>query len=87
VEETEGPRWSDPLVWLGLLQGVAIWAVMAVKLGLSVAWISIACGGLIGFFLLLVALGYQNQRFARATVGGILLNAMLASLSAYYAFS
>ena len=87
MEETEVPQWSDPMVWLGLLQGVAIWAVMAVKLGPSVAWISIACGGLIGFFLLLVALGYQNQRFARATVVGILLNAMLASLSAYYAFS
>ncbi len=86
MEEAEAPWWGDPMVWLGLLQGVAIWSVMAVKLGLSVAWISIACGGLIGFFLLLVALGYQNKRFARATIGGILLNATLASVSAYYAF-
>jgi hypothetical protein len=74
------------MVWLGLLQGVAIWVVMAVKLGLSVAWISIACGGLIGFFLLLVALGYNDRRFARATIWGILLNAILAGVSAYYAF-
>jgi hypothetical protein len=42
---------------------------------------------LIGFFLLLVALGYENPRFARAIVGGIILNAMLAGVSAYYAFS
>ena len=87
MEEIEGPWWGDPLVWLGLLQGAAIWSVMALLLGLTVAWISIACGGLIGFFLLLVALGYENQRFARASVGGIILNAMLAGVSAYYAFS
>jgi len=87
VEEIEDPWWGDPMVWLGLLQGAVIWSVMALQLGLTVAWISIACGGLIGFFLLLVALGYENPRFARAIVGGIILNAMLAGVSAYYAFS
>lgn len=87
MEEIEGPWWVDSMVWLGLLQGAAIWSVMALLLGLTVAWISIACGGLIGFFLLLVALGYENPRFARASVGGIILNAMLAGVSAYYAFS
>ncbi len=86
MEDTQSLWWVDPMVWLGLLQGVAIWVVMAVKLGLSVAWISIACGGLIGFFLLLVALGYNDRRFARATIWGILLNAILAGVSAYYAF-
>ncbi|MBM47733.1 MAG: hypothetical protein QGG76_02620 [Candidatus Thalassarchaeaceae archaeon] len=86
MEETQSSWWVDPMVWLGLLQGVAIWVAMAVEIGLSVAWISIACGGIIGFFLLLVAFGYQDRRFARATIGGILLNAILAGVSAYYAF-
>tara|TARA_B100000959_G_scaffold283045_2_gene350971 strand:- start:10304 stop:10567 length:264 start_codon:yes stop_codon:yes gene_type:complete len=78
--------WQDPTVWVGLLQGVAIWSIMVLNLGFAVAWISFACGGLIGFFLWLVAIGYGDKRFARATLVGILINMALASASATVAF-
>ncbi|MEC7708304.1 MAG: hypothetical protein VYA39_01095 [Candidatus Thermoplasmatota archaeon] len=78
--------WADPMVWIGLLQGGAIWLVMAVYLSVTAAWISLACGGLIGFFLYLVALGYEDYRFAKATVWGVLINAALSSLSAFLSF-
>jgi len=74
------------MVWLGLLQGVTIWLVMAVYLSVAAAWISLACGGLIGFFLYLVALGYEDYRFAKATVLGVLINTVLSSVSALLAF-
>jgi len=83
---TESTWWADPMVWLGLLQGGAIWLVMAVYLSVSAAWISLACGGLIGFFLYLVALGYEDYRFAKATVWGVLINTALSSVSALLAF-
>ena len=72
---------SDPMVWLGLLHGAVMWMIMAFYLGLGVAWISLACGGLIGFFLILVALGYQDYRFAKATAIGMAINTILASIS------
>jgi hypothetical protein len=74
------------MVWLGLLQGSAIWLVMAVYLSIPAAWISLACGGLIGFFLYLVALGYEDYRFAKATVWGVVINTALASFSVLSAF-
>ena len=86
MEEHEISWWYDPMVWLGSLQGVVIWSVMAMKLGLAAAWISIACGGIIGFFLLMVALGYGDRRCARAIALGIMLNAVLAGTSAVHAF-
>ena len=82
----ESTWWSDPMVWLGLLQGAAIWLVMAAYLSVPAAWISLACGGLIGFFLYLVALGYEDYRFAKATVWGVMINAALSSVSALFAF-
>ena len=86
MSATESTWWADPMVWIGLLQGGAIWLVMAVYLSVSVAWISLACGGLIGFFLYLVALGYEDYRFAKATVWGVLINTALSSVSALLAF-
>ena len=74
------------MVWIGLLQGSVIWLVMAVYLSVPAAWISLACGGLIGFFLYLVALGYEDYRFAKATVWGVLVNMALSSFSAILAF-
>jgi hypothetical protein len=74
------------MVWLGLLQGGAIWLVMAIYLSVSAAWISLACGGLIGFFLYLVALGYEDYRFAKATLWGVVINMTLSSVSAMFAF-
>jgi ABC-type phosphate/phosphonate transport system permease subunit len=56
-------------------------------LSLEAAWISFACGGLIGLFLWLTALGYQNKQVAKLTLIGILLNAILSLISAYFAFN
>ena len=78
--------WQDPMVWLGILHGAAIWAFMAVYLSIPSAWISLACGFFIGFFLYLVALGYQDYRFARAIVVGFAMNVFLSSFSAILAF-
>ena len=78
--------WQDPMVWLGILHGAAIWAFMAVSLSITSAWISLACGIFIGLFLYLVALGYQDYRFARAIVVGFVMNVFLSSLSAILAF-
>ena len=78
--------WLDPMVWLGLFHGAAIWAIMVAYLSITSAWISLACGIFIGFFLYLVALGYQDYRFARAVVAGVALNVFLSSLSAIIAF-
>ncbi len=83
---TESTWWGDPMVWLGLLQGGAIWLLMAIHLSVPAAWISLACGGMIGFFLYLVALGYEDYRFAKATVLGVLFNTALSSFSALIAF-
>jgi hypothetical protein len=82
----ESTWWVDPMVWLGLLQGGAIWLVMAIYLSVPAAWISLACGGLIGFFLYLVALGYEDYRFAKATLWGVAINMALSSVSAMFAF-
>ncbi|PDH24064.1 MAG: hypothetical protein CND84_04950 [Marine Group II euryarchaeote MED-G35] len=86
MSATESTWWVDPMVWIGLLQGSIIWLVMAVYLSVPAAWISLACGGLIGFFLYLVALGYEDYRFAKATVWGVLVNTALSSFSAILAF-
>ena len=56
-------------------------------LGLEVAWISFACGGLIGFFLFLVGLGYEDKTFINASVAGIALNCVLSVFSAFLAFN
>ncbi len=74
------------MVWLGLLQGAGIWFAMVIFLGLPSAWISFACGGLIGFFLYLVALAYEDYRFAKAIFLGVLINAFLSSFSVFIAF-
>ena len=81
------PWYRDSMSWLGLIIGPGIWLAMAVFLSLQIAWISFACGGLIGFFLWLVALGYQNPQMARATLWGIAINAMLSAYSAWVAFA
>jgi phosphate/sulfate permease len=78
---------SNPMAWLGILQGAIIWAFMALFLGLEVAWISFACGGLIGFFLFLVGLGYEDKTFTNASVAGIALNCVLSVFSAFLAFN
>ena len=78
--------WKDSMVILGLLLPFILWLFMVVNLSLEIAWISLPCGILIGFFLWLIALGYENPRMAKATVIGVMINTILASFSAYYAF-
>lgn len=88
TEDTVDLAWyRDSMSWLGLTIGPGIWLAMAVFLSLQIAWISLACGGLIGFFLWLVALGYQNPQMARATLWGIAINTVLSAYSAWVAFA
>ncbi|HIE81931.1 MAG TPA: hypothetical protein EYQ07_05350 [Candidatus Poseidoniales archaeon] len=80
-------RWyQDSMAWLGLTIGPAIWLAMVMFLSMQIAWVSLACGGIIGFFLWLVALGYDNPRMAKATLWGIAINSVLAGYSAYLTF-
>jgi hypothetical protein len=78
--------WKDPMVLLSLLLPGSLWICMYLFLSLKGAWISLPCGILIGFFLWLIALGYDNPRMAKTTVLGVAINAILAIFSAYYAF-
>lgn len=72
---------------LAVSQGALIWLFMAIFLSIEAAWISFACGGLIGLFLWLTALGYQNSKVARLTMYGIMINALLSLISGYLAFN
>tara|TARA_Y100001936_G_C15731743_1_gene486420 strand:- start:320 stop:583 length:264 start_codon:yes stop_codon:yes gene_type:complete len=80
------PWFLDPLNILGLLQGAIIWSAMTLFISIEIAWISLACGGLIGLFLWLTALGYQRYGVARFTLYGIIFNAILSTYSAWLAF-
>ena len=80
------PWYYDSMVWVGFSSAPVMWVVMAIFLSIEIAWISLACGGLIGFFLWLVALGYENPRMAKATLIGISINIILAIYSAQIAF-
>ena len=76
----------DPMCWIGLTQGTLIWVLMSIYLSPEIAWISFACGGLIGFFLWLIALGYRQIQVAKLTLYGIAINALLAVFSGWLAF-
>ena len=76
----------DPMCWIGLTQGMLIWALMTIYISPEIAWISFACGGLIGFFIWLTALGYRRMQVARFTLYGIVINALLAVFSGWLAF-
>ena len=78
--------WKDSMVLLSISLPSLIWLMMYLLLSLKVAWISFPCGALVGFFLWLIALGYENPRMAKATLIGITANLILALMSAYYAF-
>ena len=81
MQDNNKKWWKDSLVLLGISHGSIIWLFMAIYLNLKVAWISFACGGLIGLFLLLIAVGYENSRFAKATIIGIIINLLLSIFS------
>ena len=74
------------MVFISAFLPVSIWLIMYLYLSIKVAWISFPCGLLVGFFLWLIALGYQNPRMANATVIGVAINLLFASISVYYAF-
>ncbi len=76
----------DSMILLGIILPSSIWITMYLFLSIEIAWISFPCGLLVGFFLWLIALGYENSMMAKATVVGVLLNLILSFISAYYAF-
>ena len=76
----------DPMCWIGLIQGTLIWVLMTIYLSPEIAWISFACGGLIGFFIWLTALDYHQIQVAKLTLVGIAINALLAVFSGWLAF-
>ena len=78
--------WKDSMVLISLSLPSLIWLIMFLLLSLKIAWISFSCGILIGFFLWLIALGYENPRMAKATLIVVAINLILASISAFYAF-
>ena len=78
--------WKDSMVILGLSLPMSLWLFMSIFLSLKVAWISLPCGALIGFFLWLIALGYENSRIAKASFIGVAIYFLLALISVYLAF-
>ena len=84
--EVQVSWWKDSMVLLSLLLPFSLWLIMYLFLSLKAAWISLPCGALIGFFLWLIALGYDNPRMAKSTIIGVGINSILALFSAYYAF-
>ena len=76
----------DSMILLSIILPSSIWITMYLFLSIEIAWISFPCGLLVGFFLWLIALGYENSMMAKATVIGVLLNLILSFISAYYAF-
>ena len=76
----------DSMILLGIILPSSIWITMYLFLSIEIAWISFPCRLLVGFFLWLIALGYENSMMAKATVVGVLLNLILSFISAYYAF-
>ena len=78
--------WKDSMVLLSLLLPFSLWLIMYLFISLEIAWISLPSGALVGFFLWLIALGYENPRMAKFTIIGVGINFILASLSAYHAF-
>tara|TARA_S200000501_G_scaffold333473_1_gene336864 strand:+ start:3081 stop:3344 length:264 start_codon:yes stop_codon:yes gene_type:complete len=86
MEAYEGPWIYDPMCWIGLTQGILIWVLMTTYISPEIAWISFACGGLIGFFIWLTALGYRRIQVAKFTLYGIAINALLSVFSGWLAF-
>jgi|TARA_B100001105_G_scaffold210735_1_gene175283 hypothetical protein len=87
ISVEELPWWKYSTAWLGLLLPISIWFVMAIFISVEIAWISFACGGLIGFFLCLIAMGYNNHQMAKMTIIGVLLNFIAAIYSGILAFN
>ena len=66
---------------LAILMPVSIWGVIVMASKLEAGWFSFSCSGLIGFFIWLTALAYGEKRFARLTVIGVLMAAILSLAS------
>ena len=79
---------DDQISWSGIskdllaiLMPVSIWGVIVMASKLEAGWFSFSCSGLIGFFIWLTALAYGEKRFARLTVIGVLMAAILSLAS------
>ena len=66
---------------LAISMPVSIWGVIVMASKLEAGWFSFSCSGLIGFFIWLTALAYGEKRFARLTVIGVLMAAILSLAS------
>ena len=60
--------------WLsGFIIGPIATTTVALSLSWKAAWIGMVCDFIIGFFLILIALGYDKPSMARGTVWGFLV--------------
>ena len=66
---------------LAILMPISIWGVIVVVSRFEAGWFSFSCSGLIGLFIWLTALAYGEKRFARLTVIGVLVAAILSLAS------
>ena len=78
----EQNTWSDiSKDALAILMPISIWGVVVMASTLESGWFSFSCSGLVGFFIWLTALAYEEKRFARLTVIGVLIAATLSLIS------
>ncbi|MDP6907176.1 MAG: hypothetical protein QF440_07160 [Candidatus Thalassarchaeaceae archaeon] len=66
--------------WLsGFIIGPMATIIVAISLSWKAAWIGMVCDLIIGFFLILVALGYDKPKMAQGTIWGFVV-ALVISL-------
>ena len=65
--------------WLsGFIIGPLATGTVAIGLSWKAAWIGMVCDLIIGFFLILVALGYDRPNMAKGTVCGFALAVIIS---------
>lgn len=72
---------------LGLLTGPLTIGLVALALSWKAAWIGMVCHGLIGFFLALFAMGYDNPALARGIGVGFALALLLSAHPLWLTFA
>jgi len=65
--------------WIsGFLIGPVATATVAIGLSWKAAWIGMVCDFIIGFFLILIALGYDRPNMAKGTLCGFVVAVILS---------
>ncbi|HIF03872.1 MAG TPA: hypothetical protein EYQ80_00170 [Candidatus Poseidoniales archaeon] len=73
--------------WLaGFLTGPLAVGIVALGISWKAAWIGMVCDLFIGFFLTLIALGYDNPNMAKGTLWGFAVALTLAIHPLYLTF-